>query len=161
MDYQLHNPTRRCSTTGRDLRPGDRYFGTVLEHGSALERHDFAPEAWTGPPSGTIGHWVGQVPLTEERRRAPVDDEQLLHCFRQLEDAVTAHKQNLRYVLALLIIRRKRLRLTNTKCDEFGEVLVIMDPKSQTEFEVRDPRLSASALSAVQNEVFELLGWDA
>src|SRR5678816_1873850 len=65
MDYQLHNPTRRCSTTGRDLRPGDRYFGTVLEHGSALERHDFAPEAWTGPPSGTIGHWVGQVPLTE------------------------------------------------------------------------------------------------
>jgi hypothetical protein len=161
MDYQLQNPTRRCSTTGRDLRPGDQYFGAVIDQGNRLARQDFAPEAWIGPPPSTIGHWAGRVPVDEVPRRATIDDEQLLGCYRRLEDAASAERFNLRYVLALLLIRRKRLRLANTKCDELGEVLVLVDPKTQTQSEVRNPRLSAADLSAVQREVFELLGWEA
>jgi hypothetical protein len=159
MDVTLPNPTRRCSTTGKELRPGESYHGAVIEQGGRLARHDYAPEAWSGPPKDAVGFWQGRVPIDGPRRMV-IDDEVLLQCFHRTDDAATGNAARLRFVLALLLIRRKRLKQTDSRTDDIGEVLILEEPKSNTRYEVRDPKLSSNELLAVQNEVFQLLGWD-
>jgi hypothetical protein len=159
MEITLPNPTRRCSTTGKELRPGDPYHGTVVAHGDRLARHDYAPEAWSGPPNDAIGHWQGRVPATDAPRRIVFDDETLVQCFRQFDDTAAGDAARLRYVLALLLIRRKQMRLLETRSEDHGEVLVLAEPRSDTRIEVRDPKLSAAEMTAVQEQVFRLLGW--
>ena len=43
-EYPLPALTRRCHATGRDLRPGERYYGVLLEEAAGVVRRDFAAE---------------------------------------------------------------------------------------------------------------------
>jgi hypothetical protein len=158
-EFQVPASARRCQATGRELKAGDGYHGVLLDAGGTLVRHDYAPDAWTGPPPGAIGHWAGRVPAGDPPRRAPVDDAMLLACLRRLDGAAEPARVNLRYVVALLLLRRKVLRLDDGRSDEFGEVLTFTD-RAGDRHEVRDPRMGATELAAAQAEVFEVLGWD-
>lgn len=158
-EYQVPASARRCQATGRELKAGDGYHGVLMDVGGSLIRHDYCPDAWTGPPEGTIGHWSGQVPVGDAPNRAPVDDAMLLECFRRLDGAAEPAQVNFRYVLALLLLRRKVLRLEEGRRDELGEVLTFTD-RAGDRHEVHDPRLNEAEMAAAQVEVFEVLGWD-
>ena len=77
-----------------------------------------------------------------------------------LDGAADAAQVNFRYVLALLLMRRKRLRLDEEKADAVGSIMVFSDAKTGSRSEVRDPRLNEAELRAAQDEVFRLMGWD-
>ena len=49
-DYQIQPNTRRCAVTGRELRPGERYYTALLETAGHFVRQDFSADAWQGPP---------------------------------------------------------------------------------------------------------------
>ena len=159
MDFTLQPPTRRCAGTGRDLKTGDRFYGVLVADGPKLARQDFAADAWPGPPEHAIAYWVGRIPSDDVPRRPTFDDDMLLQCFGQLEGSEVPAQVNFRYVLALLLMRRKRLRLDEEKADAFGTVMVFADAKTRVRSEVRDPRLSEAELQAAQDEVFRLMGW--
>jgi hypothetical protein len=159
-DYQLPTPTRRqCCATGRELKAGERYFGVLAEEAGRFVRREYAPEAWAGPPEGVVGFWAGRVPAGDAPKRPPVDDETVRECFRRLDGATEPSRVSFRYVLALLLVRRKALRIEETRRDEFGEVMILKD-KSGERHEVRDPGLAEADLAAVEDEVFGVLGWD-
>jgi hypothetical protein len=141
------------------LRPGERFYGALVEQAGRFERREYAADAWPGPPEGAVGYWAGRVPAGETPRRPSVDDQTLVECFRRLDGTAEASRVSFRYVLALLLVRRKLLRLDATRRDDFGEVLVLKD-KAGEQHEVRDPALGEADLSAVEDEVYQLLGWD-
>ena len=58
-EYDIQGPTRVCAASGRELKPGDRFHGVLLEHAGKLIRKDYAAEAWPGPPEGHLAYWVG------------------------------------------------------------------------------------------------------
>lgn len=149
----------RCHGTGRDLRPGERYYGVLLEEPAGVVRRDYSAEAWPGPPSDSIGHWIGRVPVGGGRTRPAIDDDMLMDCFRRLEGAVETSRVNFRYIVALLLLRRKRLKPDDGGRDTLGPVLWFRDLKGDRH-EVRDPQLSESELEAVQDEVFRVIGWN-
>jgi len=57
-DYQIQPNTRRCLITGRELRPGERYYSALLEEGDRFVRQDFSAEAWQGAPAGAFSFAV-------------------------------------------------------------------------------------------------------
>jgi hypothetical protein len=63
-------------------------------------------------------------------------------------------------VLALLLMRRKRLRFEQVRKDGALEFLQLRCATTGTLYDVLDPRLSDEAMTAVQDEVFQVLGWD-
>lgn len=158
-DDQVPAPPRRCEATGREFKAGDDYVGVLLNAGGGLVRRDYAPEVWSGPPAGAIGYWTGRVPASDAPRRAAVDEAVLLDCFRRLDGAVEPTRVNVRYVLALLLMRRKALRIEESHRDAVGEVLTFID-RAGARHEVRDPQLGAAEMATAQAEVFEVLGWD-
>lgn len=158
-DYQIQPNSRRCAATGRELRPGERYYSALLEEGSQLVRRDYCSEAWAGPPPGAFSFWTGRVPPPQENARPRFDDELLEECFHRLDGQTDPRRVNFRYVVALLLIRRKRLRLEGSAADGGVEVLTLRGSRDGSTYHVVNPRLTEDEMREVQDEVFQVLGW--
>jgi len=158
-EYHIQPPTRRCVATGRELMVGERYFTALVEAGDHFQRQDFAAEAWKGPPTGAFSYWVGKVPATPEHQKPRFDDNLLEDCFERLDHPTEPGRINFRYVLALLLIRRKRLKFEESRYVGPEERLILTCPRSGRRWEVVNPRLSDAQMKDVQEEVFKVLGW--
>jgi hypothetical protein len=159
-DYQIQPNTRRCAVTGQELRPGTRFYTVLLDQGGKFVRQDYSSEAWTGPPEGAFSFWAGRVPAAEAERRPRINDELLLDCFNRLQGETEPGRVNFRYVIALLLMRRKRLRFDRVEMDGEREVLHLRCARTGAAYEVLNPRLTEDEMVAVQDEVFRVLGWE-
>jgi hypothetical protein len=159
-EYEIQGPTRVCAATGRELKPGDQFHAVLVEQVGKLVRIDYAAEMWPGSPPDAIAHWSGRMPTTDKRRKLVVNDDMLLGCFDRLKDSTDPDGMNFRYVVALLLMRRKRFRFEDVIRDAAGrDVLLLKDAKGGTVHQVTDPRLTDDQIAAVQTEVFRVLGW--
>jgi hypothetical protein len=160
LDYQIQPNTRRCSLTGRDLKPGERYYSVLLDEDGRFVRRDYSLEAWQGPPHGAFSFWVGKIPTGEAKKRPPIDDELLLDCFTRLEGETEPARVNFRFVLALLLMRRKRLKLEGSVVEDGDEILLMRCTRGGAEQRVVNPQLTDEQIAEVQEEVFQAIGWD-
>ncbi|OAI45407.1 hypothetical protein AYO44_12935 [Planctomycetaceae bacterium SCGC AG-212-F19] len=158
-DYQIQANTRRCAATGRDLRPGESIYSVLLDQAGKLVRHDYALDAWPGPPAGAFSFWRTRVPMDAESRRPRIDDELLLDCLLRLEGQGEPERIQFRYIVALLLLRRKRLKFEDTHVADGVETLRLRDTRTRRLHEVVNPRLTDAQMAAVQDEVFRVLGW--
>ena len=159
-DYQIQASTRRCALTGREIQPGDRYYSVLLDEGGTFVRKDYSESSWQGPPQGAFSFWKTRLGPDHKPRRLPIDDELLLECFHRLEGELQPAKVAFRFVLALLLVRRKRLRLEDIRKEEEKEILHLRCPKKGERFQAVDPGLPDDELESVQEEVFRVLGWE-
>jgi hypothetical protein len=158
-DYQIQANTRRCAATGRELRPGERIYTVLLDEAGKFVRQDFSNEAWQGPPANAFSFWAGRVPEQDDQRRLPIDDDLLFDCFRRLEGETGTDRVNFRYVVALLLMRRKRLKFEETRVEQGQELLCLRCRRSGDLHRVVNPGLSDEQMAQVQEEVFKVLGW--
>jgi hypothetical protein len=160
-DYEIQGPTRMCAATGRELKPGDRFCAVLAERDGRFVRTDYAASNWPGPPADALAHWSGRVPTTDRPQKPVVNDELLMDCLTRLDGATEPGQIRFRYVVALLLMRRKRLKFEDAKRDAEGrDVLVLRDAKSGERSDVIDPRLTDDETASVQNDVFAALGWN-
>jgi hypothetical protein len=159
-DYQIQPNTRRCSVSQRELQPGEKVYSVLMLEEAKFVRKDVSVEAWQGPPRGAFSFWVGKVALAEGKRKPPIDDELLRDFFAQLAGHAEPAKVNVRYVLALLLMRRRRLRFEETAIEAGREVLVLRCPRSGEQYRVANPGLSEGELESVQEDLFRALGWE-
>jgi hypothetical protein len=159
-DYQIQPNTRRCCVTGRELQPGDTCYTVLLDEAGKFVRREYSAEAWQGPPAGAFSFWQGRVSAGRSPRRPPVDDDLLLDCFARLESETDRTRLSFRYVLGLLLLRRRRLRLEEARQEKGREVLCLRCSRSGARHQVVDPGLSDEELDAVQEDVFGALGWE-
>ncbi len=160
-EFDIQGPTRVCAATGRGLGAGERYYAALLDDAGKFVRKDYAADAWAGPPAGAVAYWAGRVPASDRPRKPTFNEELLLDCFHHLAGSVEPGRVNFRFVVALLLMRRRRLKFEDVRQAEGGgHVLVVRDAKSGARHEVADPRLSEDEVAAVQAEVFRVLGWD-
>jgi hypothetical protein len=159
-EYQIQPNARRCSASGRELRAGERFFSVLTEESGKFVRRDYAAEAWQGPPHDVFSFWSGKVATPDGRRRPVIDDELLLDCFGRLEGQTEPGRINFRYVVGLLLMRRRRLRLDSVAREDGVEVLHLRCPRTGTKYRAVNPDLSEEETTAVQDEVFQALGWE-
>src|SRR4029077_10792539 len=115
--------------------------------------------SWQGPPPGAFSFWVGKVAAPESKRKPPINDDLLADFFQQLEGHPEPAKVNIRYVLALLLMRRRRLRFEETTTENGHEILILRCARSGETYRVMNPGLPDSELETVQDELFQALGW--
>jgi hypothetical protein len=159
-DYQIQQNTRRCTTSGRELKPGERFYSVLLLEGGTFVRNDYAAEVWQGPPEGAFSFWAGRVPTGEQPKRLRIDDDLLADCFQRLDGMTEPAQVNFRYVLALLLMRRKRFKIEEIHGADGHELLKVRCVRSGNEYELPNPQLTEDEMLAVQDEVFKVLGWE-
>jgi hypothetical protein len=159
-NYQIHGPARMCAATGRELRVGDKVFSALRDDAGQFVRTDYAADAWPGPPPGAVAWWAGRVPEAGKPARPVINDDLLVDCFEHLAGTTDPARQRFRYVVALLLMRRKRFRFEDARKHDDRETLVVRDARSGRKHEMVDPQLTEPEMDAVRDEVFRVLGWE-
>lgn len=135
MDYEVERFTRQCATTGRALAEGEEFYSVLVAERGQVRRRDYSVAAWRGPPVEAIGWWKSRVPTPQARRARLAPADVLLNLLRELEGV--AGQEELRYLLALWLVRRRQLRLEETRYESQGEeVLMLYSPRLDVRLEV-------------------------
>lgn len=149
---ELAPVSRRCGRTGRDLVPGEVVHSTLVEGAGRWRRIDVAAEAWTGPPDGALGCWRTRVPNREGRRR--LNGEVMLDLLAATAAAADDRQLRLRYVLGLLLVRHRLLRLETSESPDWLLLREQTDPRLHR---VRKMTLSEAEQQDVEAELHRLL----
>jgi hypothetical protein len=156
MDYDVQRCSRRCAQSGRELVPGETLYSVVVAEGAELRRYDYSEEAWKGPPKEAIGWWKSQIPDRSATQRHWAPNDVMLQFFDEL--AEQPDKRDMRYVLALLLVRRRVMRLEESRVDAQGhEVLVLYCARREATYEVPAIVPDQSRIDAIQEELVGLL----
>jgi hypothetical protein len=153
MDYHLKPVGRTCTATGEVLAPGSTCYSVVVDQRGQLVRMDYSADGWTGPPEGAIAHWRSQVPEADDSKPKPIDPDALLHYFEQLCEDANPAQEKFAYVISLLLLQKRRLRIDGSRRDGDIEYLRFLGSHGEGPFEVRDQRLAEEEIVSLQNEL--------
>ncbi len=149
----IPKPSKTCSATKRELQPGETFYSVLLDDERRL---DYGAESWTGPPPNATGWWKSTVPAVNEKKAKLAPNEMLLELFDRL--ANEADKVDVRYVLTLLLIRRRLFRYEREEENETGEkMLIVYSLKQNATFEIPVAMPNAQRLKEVQDYLNSLL----
>ncbi|HTU26811.1 MAG TPA: hypothetical protein VMF30_15490 [Pirellulales bacterium] len=156
MDYQVHRCTRHCTASGREIQPGETFYSTLEVQGAEVVRHDYAADAWTGPPTGVLGWWQSVLPSPSAKRVRWAPNDVMLDLVEELSGS--PDRADMCYVLALLLVRRRVVRLEETEHDAQGrEISVLYCPRREATYRVPTVVPSDERAAAIQQELSELL----
>ena len=112
------------------------------------------------PSAEALGWWKSQVPTAETKKTQWAPNDVMLGLFDELADA--PDRADMRYVLALLLIRRRVLRLEETQRDEHErEMLLVYCPRRQTDYKVPVAMPDGDRAKQIQHSLAQLLFRDA
>lgn len=198
--YEIPKTSGQCASTGRELVPGEPYYSALVElpegqqeesdSGAAKDksaealkalgmcRIDISHEAWESGyrPEGLFGYWKSTVPEPNEKKKMFVDDAVLMNLLERLADATEPDRQAFRYVLALILMRKKLLRYDGTEIRDTeidGQTVSQnwwkLTPKldlakgpmgkwhPDVSLEVLDPKLDETRIEQVMQQLGEIL----
>ncbi len=161
-EWEFSRSSGHCAVTGRALAEGESYYAVLFETPQGFERRDCSLDAWTGPPEGHFCYWRASVPV-KNKQSGPVavDYELLTQFFLKLEESDCEVRQQFRFVLALLLMRKRILRLEKTDRDGGQEYWVMRLVSDQSEHRVLNPRLGPEEVARLSQQLTAILSGDA
>lgn len=147
-----------CAATQRSFTPGEVVIAALVElPGQSLTRMDFSLDAWQQgqrppAPASVFGFWRTEFQPKERQGPRPImGDSELLEIFDALGEASDPKQVRFRYVLALLLIRRRMLRVVGHARTPQGSTLSVYRRGEQAgvhpPLSVVDPGLDEVALA--------------
>jgi hypothetical protein len=161
-DYDIAKTGGTCTRCGKDLAPQQEFIATVRDLGEVLQREDYCDECWenrdrTDSP-GVLAMWRGRVPRPEEKRKLFVDDELLINFFERLADEESETKQAFRYVLALVLMRKKLIVYDRTERQDDGTEIWKMHLRGGDQtYLVIDPKMDEEKIAQVSADLGQIL----
>ena len=153
MDYHLKPIGKTCAATEEPLEPGTLVHSVLVERDGESVRLDFSTQGWSGPPDGTIGQWQCVVPEPVSEKPKPLDPDSLLEQFERMTEDANPAQEKLCYVIALLLMQKRRLQLEGTRRDGEIAYLQFIGQRGEGPFEVRDQQLTGEEIAAVQSSL--------
>ena len=154
-DFEVKKFTRVCALTGREFQAGDTFYAYLIEEDGETVRQDVCQEAWEGPPEDCIAWWKSSVPDPKSKKLNWAPHDVLLQYFDETEDK--PEKQDIRYILTLLLVRRRIFRLEEMAVDETGETMVVYCPQKDTGYTVPVVTLSRQRGKEIQELLSKLI----
>ncbi len=162
-EYPVGRPHGVCHVSGQAIDPGQVYYAALRETPDGFERLEFLPEAWTSwPPeerAQLLAFWRTEMASREaEKRKLLVDDEVLAELFRRLAPVAEPEKLAFRFMLGLILMRKKKLVFEGSDTDSAGRNVWRMRFRKEEEImEVIDPKLGEEQLEEVGRQVGQIL----
>jgi len=155
--WPIRKPLGQCSGTGRKIEYGEEYFGALVETEQGLERRDYCCEYWERERPEVYCYWKTKLAPPEQKKQRFVDDDMLMAFFERLGREQEAEKVNFRFVLALILMRRRRLRYERTVFrdgQEYWQLRIVGDKQT---VDVLNPHLDESEVEQLSSQIGQIL----
>lgn len=156
--YKLGRRLAVCAGCGAEFSVGQRIHSGVRLGAEALERADFCARCWTQAPAGDwFSTWVSEKRPPRHKPLGP-NPEVLWSLFTRGGQENPGLAPEIRFVLALSLMRKRRLKLIGSRGEGAGEVMIFLSSRTGERFEVPNPSLSDERIAQVNQELDQLLG---
>lgn len=170
-EWKIRARSHQCHHHGTGFEDGDTVVTVIrwdADEGDFV-RLDFSEEGWEqhrqaeagAAPPFSFWRSTYEPPPPPEDKSGPVAKESAEGLLRRMVEDDLPTTENARYVLALLLERRRQLKQTEAKDSEIGRILFYEHVKSGELFLIKDPQLRLDQLEPVQHEVALLIGGKA
>src|SRR3954466_7329962 len=117
--YQVTRPLGLCAITNQPIPPGTRFMAALRETPVGFERVDISLDAWPQfDRKDVIGFWQTVMPKSEQKKKVFVDDQVLCEIFERLATTEEPAKLNFRFVLGLILMRKRMIVYEDTRVDD-------------------------------------------
>ena len=127
-----------------------------------FERLDLCLECWNGfDRAGLLGFWRTTMPQPQAKKKVFVDDNVLCELFERMGSAEEAAKLNFRFVLGLILMRKRMLVYENNRVEgtapQDREMWVVRFRGKEEKLDLLNPRLSEEQVVEVSRQLGEIL----
>lgn len=164
--WNIKSRAHQCARTGRAFEEGQPFHTAIYfdtETGEFVRR-DICSEAWEEEVAERkpFSSWKSNYERPETARPKPeiASRESAEGLLRRLIDEDQAYTEHARYILALMLERKKIIVPKERKETESGIMLLYEHRKTGDVFILRDPELRLDEVAGVQEEVAMLLGFN-
>lgn len=164
QDWKIRTTNARDELTGEEFVDEQDFYTCIFDdpESDGFVRKDYAIESWEKvreelkPPPFSFWRSTYKAPIVEPGAKGLPDTsvEGMLRRFIEEDDPKT---ENARYILALMLERKKTLLPTDSKETETRKLLFYEHAETGDVFIVADPQLKLAEIEVVQAEVAELL----
>ncbi len=163
--WSIKSRARECAESGTAFEAGQKIRAAIFPDpdSSGYLRKDYTIEAWAGrdDKENPFSTWLTtyEPPVVEEKAEDVVDEDPETLLKRLVEED-EEYTENARYILAVMLERKKLLRETDTQEVPSGILRVYEHRKTGDVYIIKDPQIPLSDVDRVQEEVRQLLDPD-
>jgi hypothetical protein len=134
-------------------------YSALVLHEGRFERRDIAAEAWAGwDQAQALSWWRRTVPVPQKRpERLRLDPQALLRIFADLADTIDPAQQRFRYIVALCLLRARKLVMDGIERTADGSVLVVHE-RGGASHRLPDPALKPEDEAQLTEQLMAVAG---
>ena len=159
-DWEIKSRAHECARTGVEFQPGETFFTLLVREGDGFRREDISEAAWESRNDNIqpFSFWRSRYepPPPPSPEPLPRDDAESL--LRRLVAENDPAYSNVRFILALMLERKRMLRPMESRDDD---MLVYEHVATGETIVLANPHLSFDQIPAIQKEVGALLSPDS
>ena len=158
-DFSLARPAGTCSVTGAPLLPDQPFMAALRETPAGFDRLDVTLDAWPAVPrDDVVAFWRTVMPKPNAKRKQfAIDDGALCDLLERLEGVESNDKRCFRFVLALILMRKRLVIYDGSRFEENAEIWSIRIRGREGAFNLVDPKPTEEQIAAVSGQLGEIL----
>jgi hypothetical protein len=156
--YDVSRPQGICHVSGETIAPGEKFMAALRETPEGFVRIDVALAHWDRfDRAEVIAFWQTAMPLPQQKKKVFVDDAVLGELFERLGDATEPGKINFRFLLGLILMRKRLLTLENTRKQDERDIWSVRPKGRERAIDLIDPKLDEQQMLEVSRQLGEIL----
>jgi hypothetical protein len=156
-DWEIDKSLGQCCATGRAIEPGEEYYAALVQTEQGFARRDFCAEYWNQNKPTVFCYWKTKLPSPDQKKHLFIDDDMLMAFFERLGTETEQEKVNFRFVLALVLMRRRRLKYDSSKMNDGKDIWRLRITGTQDFVEVVNPNLGEQQVAQLTTQIGEIL----
>ena len=159
-EWEINKPLGQCHGTERKIEYGEEYVGALVATEEGLQRQDFCIDYWESRKPDVFCYWKTRLPEPGLKKQLFVDDQMLMAFFERLEKETEQEKINFRFVLALILMRKRILKYDDTRTENAQEIWRLRIVGEKQIAEVINPHLDEEQIEQLSSQIGEILQAD-
>lgn len=161
-DWTIQGRGDRCSLTGEPFKDGEFFYTLLFDEVGGYRREDLSEAAWKSRPKDApkpFSFWRSKFELPPPPAPEALGKQTAEELLRRYMAENTPQYANARYILALMLERKRIFKQIDQKKSENGQLALIYEhAKTGEVFVIPDPQLKLEQIADVQAEIAPLLG---
>ncbi len=156
-DWEIHKPLGTCTGTGKVIEPDEEYIATLVETPEGMQRKDYCVEYWNDNKPEVYCYWKSVMPKPDQKKKLFIDDNMLMAFFERMATETDIEKLNFRFVLTLILMRKRMLKYDSSKNEDGKEIWFLkVSGKDQIE-QVLNPQLTEDKIEQLSEQLGQIL----
>lgn len=159
-EWIIEKVKKVCTNCSEGFEPGSELYSGIIKFESKFTRKDYCLTCWESKKDELFSYWKTYMPQKGGRSRENVNA--LVDFFKNLllESGEDIQKEKVKYLLAIILIRRRRLKLLKNLRRENLDYMLLEKSWDGETIELKDPLISEDELDSLKVELEQLFDFE-